>query len=134
MHDLMMLLHNCVSHPIMGVLQLLGFDRAAAIVHDVTLTPYVPPADLNGFDSDEIVSIVKISDEHIEAGHLFTELLTLSNGKAGVEHMSAEGCWVVKYQETGGDTWKQVEDANLNTALETAVQAQVNIIANGGAF
>ena len=131
MHDLMMLLHNCVSHPLMGLLQLFGFERAAEVVHDVTLPPLKLP------DGDEIV-VIKISDENLEAGQLFTELLTLSSGKVGVvllkTHDPSESTdrayWVVSYKPMGSEDWQQAKSESLNEALDLAVKASIDSIAS----
>ena len=36
-YELMWLAHNCVSHPIMGILNLFGFIEAGNWVHDITV-------------------------------------------------------------------------------------------------
>lgn len=129
MHELMWFLHNTISHPVMGLLKLLGFDRAAEVVHDMT----VPTADMPHVgitdDGEEVVAVIRITPEYIETGNNLTALLAMSNGFIRI-NKPAEGAWVVEFRQ--GDEWRSESASQLNTALDQALNAQSAYISDGG--
>lgn len=112
----MWLLHNVVSHPIMGILDLLGFDSAATFVHDITL-PQV----------DQGPNFIPVFEGSESVGQDFTELLTLARGrveiKRKVDNSGNEDIerpqWVVSYQVR--DIWRQSRSNSLTEALRDAI-------------
>lgn len=119
-----MFVHNVISHPLMGILQLLGFDDAAIVVHDMT-------APSNGIEFPllgDVIKIVQLDDESVRAGHNFTEFVTLSKGEFSINQLPAtatpnpkDDFWIVSYKVNG--EWRQSRSSDLNEAIEAAIEA-----------
>lgn len=135
MKDFSMFIHNLISHPLMAVLHLLGFERAAAVVHDMTL-PSLSLDDLD--DDDKIVAVFRIPEEDVEAGRHLAELLTLCRREIGInkrpinpsDTSTERVTWEVSYKY--GEAWHQVTHETLNGALSRALDQVIDLIANGG--
>ena len=122
----MMFLHNVFSHPLMAILQLLGFERAALVAHNVTL-----PRDPD-IDPDAIAAVIEISPDNIAIGMMFSELLALSDGKAMInrheERSPDTGStirhWTVSHWCSG--EWRQDTGPTLSEALEVSLDRQID--------
>lgn len=115
-------LHNTISHPLMAVLNLLGFKEAAIMAHDVT----VPQESRLSEVSIDDARVVVMSEDEFMVGLLFTELYALSKGKVSVnrhpyvsevdaeEHIR----WVISHEVDG--EWVQDRSDDIETALKAA--------------
>jgi hypothetical protein len=132
MPDLMMFIHNLICHPVMAILQVLGFDRAAVAVHNVTI-PRAPSLEEQGIDS----AVIEITREQVAIGMSYAELLALSDHKATIarqetyspETKSTKRSWVVSYWCSG--EWHQAQADTLSEAIDAAVDAQVDRLLKG---
>lgn len=132
MYDLMMFIHNVISHPAMAILQVLGFQRAAVAVHNVTV-PRMPSLE----DQEIDTAVIKITREQVAIGMSYAELLALSDHKATIarqetyspETKSTKRSWVVSYWCSG--EWHQAQADTLGEAVDAAVDAQVDRLLKG---
>lgn len=121
-------LHNTVSHPLMAILDLLGFEDAAVMVHDVT----VPQESRLGEVSIDDARVIIMTEDEYMVGLLFTELYALSGGKLGVNRhpfvSEVDGedhiMWVVSHEVDG--EWVQDRSEDIEDALKSAKARHVS--------
>ena len=111
---MIMFLHDFISHPIMAIFNLLGFNRAGRVVHNITL-----PDELDGvlvINGDEY-ALTDPKDESGRIGMIFGELYQTAKGK--VQITKEKKLWAVHF------SYKKevltVEDESLEVAMIMAL-------------
>lgn len=118
LRDLLMFIHDFVSHPLMAIFRLMGLNIVSRVVHDLTL-----PADMNGaivINGDEYMFEERMA--HDDIGALLSEVFNSTNGrmKAGCVDQDK---WAVSFIGRDGEWHTFIED----TAVDACLSALVSI-------